>query len=136
VDSEFASRVGSEPASANLFLDLRDKQVPSMKLPRRLTVSLSLAIAEAPTVLSRNTMHSFGSSALLYHLLLFIQHAPIDTLDVLAKRCSSWRQGTKFESVFAEMQNKIQMNSAKNLEEFRADRRNSDLFRVNSDLFG
>jgi hypothetical protein len=29
-----------------------DKQVPSMKLPRRLTVSLSLAIAEAPTVLS------------------------------------------------------------------------------------
>ncbi len=31
-----------------------DKQVPSMKLLRRLTVSLSLAIAEAPTVLSPN----------------------------------------------------------------------------------
>jgi hypothetical protein len=30
-----------------------DKQVPSMKLPRRLTVPLPLAIAEAPTVLSR-----------------------------------------------------------------------------------
>jgi hypothetical protein len=29
-----------------------DKQVPSMKLPRRLTVSLPLAIGEAPTVLS------------------------------------------------------------------------------------
>ena len=32
----------------------------------------------------RNTTRS---SVLLYHLLLFIQHAPIDTLVVLAKRC-------------------------------------------------
>jgi hypothetical protein len=37
---------------ANSYHPKRDKQVPSMKLPRRLTVSLSLAIAEAPTVLS------------------------------------------------------------------------------------
>jgi hypothetical protein len=34
-----------------------DQLVPSMKLPRRLTVSLSLAIAEAPTVLSRNVTY-------------------------------------------------------------------------------
>jgi hypothetical protein len=57
----------------------------------------------------RRFLNMTRSSVLLYHLLLFIQHVPIDTLDVLAKRCSSWRRGTKFESVFSEMQNKFRL---------------------------
>jgi hypothetical protein len=64
----------------------------------------------------RNTTRS---SLLLYHLLLSMRHFPIHTpmSDVLAKRCSSWRRGIKFESVFSEMQDKIQ----KKTEELRTD---------------
>jgi hypothetical protein len=52
----------------------------------------------------RNTTHSS-----LLPLPPASQHEkpPIDTLDVLAKRCCSWRQGTKFKSVFSEMQNEF-----------------------------
>ncbi len=39
-------------SDANSYHPIWDKQVPSMKLPRRLTVSLPIVIAEAPTVLS------------------------------------------------------------------------------------
>ncbi len=46
---------------ANSYHPKWDKQVPSMKLPRRLTVPLPLAIAEAPTVLSPITTGNFNS---------------------------------------------------------------------------
>jgi hypothetical protein len=37
----------------------------------------------------------------------------IDELDVMATRCSSWRWGTKFESVSSEMQNKVRRMQTK-----------------------
>jgi hypothetical protein len=48
-----------------------------------------------------------AQDAFTSQLRLSIQHVPIDTLDGLAKRCSSWLRGTKFESGFSEMQNKF-----------------------------
>jgi hypothetical protein len=35
---------------------------------------------------------------------LIPRHLPIDTLEVLAKQCIFWRQGTKFEVGFSEIQ--------------------------------
>ncbi len=49
---------------------------------------------------------------------LIPRRLPIDTLDVLAKKCNPWRRGTRFEFVFSEMQ-KDSEEFRRNLEEFQ-----------------